>query len=243
MEVTKGIHRLTGGVANFYLIEQDSSLLLVDAGTPHDWRLFASTVTEIGHDLPDLEAVLVTHAHADHTGFAERARSVSHARVMIHRDDEAGVTTGETGGADGGMTPYLLKLQMYRTMWSLGRRGASRIAPVREVSTFRDGDVIDVPGKPHVIHAPGHTLGSCALYFESHETLLSGDVLATWNPFTGRSGPQIMPSAMNVDTPLAMQSIDALSRVPANLLLPGHGAPWRGDMGEAIDLARRAGRS
>jgi glyoxylase-like metal-dependent hydrolase (beta-lactamase superfamily II) len=34
-----------------------------------------------------LEAVLLTHAHSDHTGFAERARAESGARVWTHRAD------------------------------------------------------------------------------------------------------------------------------------------------------------
>jgi glyoxylase-like metal-dependent hydrolase (beta-lactamase superfamily II) len=243
MQVTNGIHRLTGGIANFYLIEEGSGVVLVDAGTPRDWGLFVSAMEQLGHDLTDLDAVLLTHSQADHTGFAERARSTAGSQVFIHRDDETGITTGENFKADGALGGYLFKLQMYRTMWSLGRRGAARVIPVHEVSTFEDGEVLDVPGKPRVIHAPGHTRGSCALYFESNSTLLCGDALATWNPFTGRSGPQIMPSAMNVDTDMAMRSIDALTAVPAGLVLPGHGDPWSGGVGEAVALAHAAGRS
>lgn len=243
MEVTSGIHRLTRGIANFYLIEQDSGLLLVDAGTPHDWGLFTSAVADLGYDLTDLDAVLLTHAHADHTGFAESARTTADSRVWIHHDDEHAVTTGEVAKPEGGIGRYIFKAQMYRTMLSLGRRGASKVVPVREVSTFADGDLLDVPGKPRVIHAPGHTRGSCALYLETKRTLLSGDVLATWNPLTGRSGPQIMPSAMNVDTTQAIDSLDALSGIPGQLLLPGHGDPWQGDLNSAISKARSAGRS
>jgi hypothetical protein len=39
-EVAEGIHRLTNGVANFYLIEEPGKLVLVDAGAPKDWALF-----------------------------------------------------------------------------------------------------------------------------------------------------------------------------------------------------------
>jgi hypothetical protein len=34
--------------------------------------------------------------------------------------------------------------------------------------------------------------------------LLTGDVLATRNPLTGRVGPQVMPSGLNRDTPMAL---------------------------------------
>jgi hypothetical protein len=37
-EVADGIHRLTNGVANFYLIQEPGKLVLVDADTPTDWH-------------------------------------------------------------------------------------------------------------------------------------------------------------------------------------------------------------
>jgi hypothetical protein len=37
-EAAEGIHRLTNGVANFYLIQESGKLVLGDAGTPTDWR-------------------------------------------------------------------------------------------------------------------------------------------------------------------------------------------------------------
>jgi glyoxylase-like metal-dependent hydrolase (beta-lactamase superfamily II) len=76
-EVAEGIHRLTNGVANFHLIEESGKLVLVDAGAPRDWDLLGQVVRELGRDLGDLDAVLLTHAHTDHTGFAERARLIA----------------------------------------------------------------------------------------------------------------------------------------------------------------------
>jgi hypothetical protein len=36
-EVAAGIHRLTNGVSNFYMIEESGNLVLVGAGAPRDW--------------------------------------------------------------------------------------------------------------------------------------------------------------------------------------------------------------
>lgn len=241
MQVIEGVHRLTHGITNFYLIEQGQKLVLVDAGTPRDWTLFIKTVAELGYSLDDLDAVLLTHAHADHTGFAEQARRTTGAEVWIHRDDEISVTTGNVAKADGTIRAYLFKPQMYRTMTSLGRRGAARIIPVHEVSRFSDGEVLDVPGKPRVIHAPGHTAGSCALLAEDSHTLFAGDTLTTWNPLTGAHGPQIMPSGMNNDSDQAMRSLDAFDGISADTILPGHGDPWTDGLREAVRRARDAG--
>ncbi|MGA7227024.1 MAG: MBL fold metallo-hydrolase [Acidimicrobiia bacterium] len=243
MQVAQGIHRVTRGVTNFYLIEDSGKVVLVDAGTPKDWDLFTKTLADLSLGLDDVEAVLLTHAHADHTGFAERARTTANTNVWIHGADESSVTTGETAKPDGGMGAYLFKMQMYKTMMSLGSRGASKIIPVHEVSTFSDGETLDVPGHPKIIHAPGHTAGSCALLLEGRDSLFAGDVLSTWNPLTGDIGPQIMPAAMNANSEQALQSLDNLDDIEAGTMLPGHGDPWGEGVAAAVKLARETGRT
>jgi glyoxylase-like metal-dependent hydrolase (beta-lactamase superfamily II) len=114
---------------------------------------------------------------------------------------------------------------------------------VKEVATFADGETLDLPGHPRAVHAPGHTLGSAALLLEGRRVLLTGDVLATRNPLTGRLGPQIMPSGLNRDTPQALRSLAALDGISAEVLLPGHGEPWTEGAAEAVRLARAAGPS
>ncbi len=243
MEVAQGIHRLTQGVVNFYLLEDGGKLMLVDAGAPRDWNLLVSALSGLGRQMSDLEAVLLTHAHSDHTGFAEHARTAAGANVWIHGADAQVAKGGKPGKNDGKATSYLLRPEFYRTLFSLLRRGAGRIVPVHEVSTFADGERVDVPGNPRAVHAPGHTPGSAALFLEERRVLLSGDTLVTWNPLTGRSGPQIMPSGLNRDTPQALRSIDLLDGIPADVILPGHGDPWSRGVGEAARLARAAGPS
>ncbi len=243
-QVADGIHRLTRGIANFYLIEDSGKLVLVDAGTPKDWALFVQAVQALGHHPEDLDAVFLTHAHADHTGFAERARDTTGARVLVHQADEDVARTGKAAGAnEGKVTSYLLKGQMYKTFWILARGGATKIIPIKEVSTFSDGETLDVPGRPRVVHAPGHTDGCAALILEDRSVLFTGDVMCTLNPLTGRQGPQVMPSGLNRDTKQAISSLDNLAGVKAGVLLSGHGDPWTDGVPEAIRLAKAAGPS
>lgn len=243
MEVAAGVHRLTKGVVNWYVIADGGKLVVVDAGMPGDWDLLVETVGRLGHRLADIDAVLVTHAHADHTGFAERARTTAGSRVWIHEADAPVARGAKQPKTDGGMLRYLVRGEMYRTAISLLRRGATRIVPIRELSTFADGEVLDVPGHPRAIHAPGHTVGTAAIHLELRSVLLTGDALVTRNPLTGRVGPQIMPSGFNSDTPGAMASLAALLAVSADTVLPGHGEPWKQGVAEAVRSAREAGTS
>jgi glyoxylase-like metal-dependent hydrolase (beta-lactamase superfamily II) len=144
---------------------------------------------------------------------------------------------------EGRTSTYLLKVEFWKTLLSLARRGATRMIPVRELSTFGDGETLDLPGRPRAVHAPGHTPGTSALLLEARRVLLTGDSLVTHNPLTGRPGPQIMPSGLNQDTQLALRSLEALDGVPADVLLPGHGDPFSDGTAEAVRRARAAGPS
>jgi glyoxylase-like metal-dependent hydrolase (beta-lactamase superfamily II) len=95
--------------------------------------------------------------------------------------------------------------------------------PIQVVLAYEDGQTLDVPGHPRVVHTPGHTEGSCALLLEDRRVLLSGDCLVTPNPFTGRVGPQFVPAGLNMDSSRALRSLDILSPLPADTVLPGHG--------------------
>lgn len=244
MKVAEGIHRLTQGVVSCYLIEDGGKLVLVDAGAPGDWDLFAQTLRSLGRTFDDVEAVLLTHAHSDHTGFAERARTEAKTPVWIHRDDERMARTGDAPAKNQAeTTKYLLRLEAYRTLFGLMRRKGLKIVPIQDVSTFDDGETLDLPGRPRVVHAPGHTAGSCAILFEGRRALVTGDALATRNPLTGRIGPQIGPDGLNRDSELALRSLDALAPLSVDLVLPGHGEPWTDGIAEAVRLAKLAGRS
>jgi len=243
VEVAAGIRRLSQGIVNFYLIEDGGRFTLVDAGAPRDWDLLVATLSRLGAGVDDLDAVLLTHAHSDHTGFAERACTDSGAAIWVNGADEAVAKGAKPPKNSAGIGRYLLRVEAYRTLISLTRRGGSKIVPIVEVSTFGDGETIDVPGHPRAIHTPGHTAGSSAILLEDRRVLMTGDVVVMRNPLTGRTGPQIMPSGLNLNTEQALASLGVLEQLQAELLLPGHGEPWTSGAAAAARAARTVGPS
>jgi glyoxylase-like metal-dependent hydrolase (beta-lactamase superfamily II) len=243
MEVARGLHRLTAGIVNWYLLEDGGKITLVDAGAPRDWDLLLSTLQGLGRRLDDVDAVLLTHAHSDHTGFAERARTAAGATVWVHDAEVAVAKSGKSAKGESRFTRHLVRPEAYRTMFGLMRRGALRIVPIVELSTFNDDDTIDVPGKPRVLHVPGHTAGSSAVWFEDRSALCTGDALVTRNVMTGRIGAQVMPAALNQSSAQALTSLDRIADTRADVVLPGHGEPWAEGVEAAVLAARRAGVS
>ena len=82
--VAEGVHRFhSHEVVNWYVIEDGGRLAALDAGFPPDWEALGRVVRDLGRTLSDLEAVVLTHAHVDHTGFAEQARVEAGAKVYV----------------------------------------------------------------------------------------------------------------------------------------------------------------
>ena len=91
--------------------------------------------------------------------------------------------------------------------------GVARTAPVAEASGFADEEVLDVPGRPRVIHTPGHTAGNAALSLADCDVLIVGDTLATLSLSHGDSGPQLLPQFVNEDHDRALASLEKIEPV------------------------------
>ncbi|NOY54919.1 MAG: MBL fold metallo-hydrolase [Actinobacteria bacterium] len=236
MEVAPGVHRLGTSFVNFYVIEDGGRLTVVDAGLPGYRRFLMEFLDSSGKKPGDIEAVVLTHAHVDHIGFSEHLRSNQHTRVLVHEDDVALATGREKARIPLGpiWRPMLLRYLAH----GLAYKGFS-FPTVLEVAAFDDGEVLDLPGRLQVIHAPGHTKGSCVLRFGN--VLLAGDVLATVDITTGEVGPRIGPSFVNVDSEQALRSLDRLVGLDFDTVLVGHGDPWTDGIDEAVRQARQVG--
>ena len=243
-DVVPGVHRLGSSLVNWYLVEEGARLTAVDAGLPGYRKTLLSDLSLLGYVPGDIDALVLTHADVDHTGLATALRAVG-ARVLIHSADEPALRT-PTSTSDAKLTemlPYLRHYTFLKFIAHIARYGGLRPAPVEGAETFAGDDILEVPGSPRVVATPGHTPGHCAVHFESKGVLFVGDALCTRNPVTGRVGAQVIPSALNVSTDQCFDSLDAIARTQAQVLLAGHGEAWRDGAAAAAESARRLGRS
>jgi glyoxylase-like metal-dependent hydrolase (beta-lactamase superfamily II) len=207
-EVAPGVLRMGTELINWYLVAEDDGVVLIDAGGPRYRSQLEPGLAQLGRGLDEVRAVVLTHGDADHQGFAEKLRSEQGTPVYVHAADEELTRTGRGRKREASLLPYF----RYPATWKLmaGFLRGGRPLHVQQVDTYEDGDVIDVPGHPRVIHAPGHSPGCVALYFEARSLLFVGDVLFNYNVLTGRRGPQVGPAGFNESSDQALDSLTQL---------------------------------
>jgi glyoxylase-like metal-dependent hydrolase (beta-lactamase superfamily II) len=244
--VADGVHRIhSHGLVNWYLVEDGKRLAAVDAGFPPDWEALRAALDTLGHDLLRLEAVVLTHGHIDHIGFAERARKEAGATVYVHPRDERIVRRrASIARSERNPLRYLRNPPARRLFFVSLRTAAFRGKGVGELATFAGSDadaLAHVPGSPRPVFTPGHTDGHCVLHLPDRDVLFTGDALVTRDPYTGLVGPRLVARAATADVGEAHRSLSRIAETGAGLLLPGHGEPWPGGAADAAAQAEAAG--
>jgi glyoxylase-like metal-dependent hydrolase (beta-lactamase superfamily II) len=245
VEIAPGVHGLGSEYVNWYLVEDGDRLTAVDAGVSGFAKHLDDDLRALGRHRDEVAAVVLTHSDADHTGIAPELKDAG-ARVLIHADDQGTLERPRPKTGDASprhALPYLRYPTAWRVMVHLARLGGARPRGVSGAETYSDGDVLDVPGSPRVVHTPGHTPGHAVLLFEGVGALFVGDALCTWNPLTGVRGSQLMPSPLNVDNERTYESLSRIEALDASVVLPGHGDPVRESPAAAVAHARQVGPS
>jgi glyoxylase-like metal-dependent hydrolase (beta-lactamase superfamily II) len=236
-EVAAGTWRINDGVANFYLRKDGGTAIVVDAGCRGSARGLAIALRLAGLKVENVVAVLLTHAHIDHVGVAERVRKRANATVYVHPDDEP-MTRCRNGGRLRGTVTLLGMDWGLKTGWELYRGHCFPYPRIAETGSVDDGEMLDLPGSPRVISLPGHTAGSVAFLFEGSSTLFSGDALTTYTAPDGSVTCRGVSVQYDEDPGSALESMDRLDGVQAGLILPGHGPDFTEGVPRAVSLAR-----
>lgn len=229
VEIAPGLHRvrLSGGGAhllNAYLHLGPEAVTLVDTGAPGCAEQIAAALGQLGRSASDVERIVLTHAHDDHTGGAADIAASSGASVVAGRADAAAIRGDVTAPV-----PALTDAEQALRS-SLGAP-PEPATPCRVDIEVGDGDIIDFAGGAHVIAVPGHTPGSIALHLPELGVLLTGDI-------AGELNGQVVLGPFNTDRAQVKDSLRRLAEIDVDVLAFGHGeaiTPAAGRLATATD--------
>jgi glyoxylase-like metal-dependent hydrolase (beta-lactamase superfamily II) len=247
-EVAPGVHRLAlplgiHGVptVSAYLLADDGGDTLVDCGIaagagPDATGVLEAALRSCGSSLDGLARLVVTHAHIDHFGLAGEVVRRSGGGLWMHEATQLDLAKyRDPDEAVDNRTLMLADHGLYGPELTESSEGLREWMPVMPSVGCPDrlltgGERVTAGARTwEVVHTPGHSPGHVCLWSAADRLLCSGDhLLQVVSPpvtFERGFGRDPMGSYLH--------SLDTVRELGPDLVLPGHGPPFR-------DGARRA---
>lgn len=174
---------------NFYLLQIGKDTILVDAGMDDEdnWAAFCQVLQAENMTLKDIDAIILTHNHADHIGIVNRIRKEHEIPVYAHEkalirlkrnreflEKRIAFFTNlyEEMGCGKEATPLIerMKTSIERNKH---QKIEGEIIPLQEGDTLYDLQVVETPG-----HAPDHIF----LWHEGTGSAFVGDLIIEHSP-------------------------------------------------------------
>jgi glyoxylase-like metal-dependent hydrolase (beta-lactamase superfamily II) len=252
-EVVPGVHRLAlplgiHGVSTVsaYLLHgdgDDGRDTLVDCGIacgPGGTGVLADALVAAGSALERLGRLVVTHAHIDHFGLAGEVVRHSGCELWMHRRTDLDLAKyADPDEAVDRRTVMLADHGLYGpelTETSEGLRDWIPVMPSigKPTRLLDGGEAFRAGGRTwEVVHTPGHSPGHVCLWNSDERLLCSGDhVLQVVSPpvtFERGFDPDPMGSYLT--------SLARVADLAPDLVLPGHGPPFRDGARRAVTIA------
>lgn len=253
------VETFPGHINNLYLIllDGEETLLDVGSGMPRSNREITARFGElrdrfgVSIEERDLARVVISHAHIDHFGGANRFRAIEGVEIAIHELDARVLSNFEERVVVASKDVdvflrragvHLERRQELTSMYTASKQLFSSLAIDRRL---RHGDVL--PGGVQVHHAAGHCPGLVCLRLD--------DVMFTSDHVLARVTPNQMPQSITPFTGLEnyLRALEKIGRVEGiELALGGHEAPMadmyarieeigahhRGRLTQILDLVR-----
>lgn len=241
MSDSTGRNTVFFGSVNSYLVKSEKGRwVIIDPGlfTKTGVDGWSKVIEELNIGPDEIEYILITHFHPDHSGMAGWFSKRTDAPIYMHPKDisayfyECGGSAKNEKEMVRQMREYGMNGRMAFLVESQAKTRSLFVYPCKDFLPMDDGSEFPVcEGKLHVIHTPGHSDGHCVLLWSKKGFLFSADLLlpVTFAPIClhhfGDQNPvrTFLATLRNFSN----RDIDNLT------ILPGHGWAFENPAGRA----------
>jgi hydroxyacylglutathione hydrolase len=215
-KISEGIYMISGRDemlpdCHTYILGLPGSkdLTMIDAGLVGKWNHKLKSIQESGINSREIKRVIMTHTHLDHSGcLPEVFRDLPDVELWVHAIEGTQLEECDERTVYG--------MAMFKIMCQGQYRLKDGDYKMKVHRKLNDGDELKIGGMEWtVIHIPGHSAGSIALYDNVHKILIPGDVVYADHAI-GRY------DLYGADPGQHLDSITILSKLDVKMLLPGH---------------------
>ncbi|MBA4167831.1 MAG: MBL fold metallo-hydrolase [Chitinophagaceae bacterium] len=229
--VAPGIWRIRDIFVNIYLVHNtaDNTWVLIDAGLPGSAKKIKKVASELFWPAAQPSAILLTHAHFDHTGSLRKLADEWDVPVYAHIMEKPYLT-----GASAYPPPDPFAGGGLMSLISFSYPKGPIDISDRFVALPADGSVPYLPGWKYV-HTPGHAPGHVSFFRQSDRVLIAGDAFVTTDQESALSvmlqkrklqGP---PKYFTYNWGSAERSVKLLAALEPSIAVTGHGKPMEGE--------------
>jgi glyoxylase-like metal-dependent hydrolase (beta-lactamase superfamily II) len=223
MELLPNLHWIEGRASNIYLWVGEQGLMLVDTGMPGDAKRIDTYLEEIGREMSEITAILISHADYDHAGSAAVVQERSGASVYAGSQSAELLSRGKSPQHMPSLVQFVLdNFFNYRPV------------PADAIKIVSDGERMQELGDWRALATPGHSPDHHSFASESQGILFAGDALNT------RGGRlQNSQKRITVDPEAARDSAMRLLRLHPAVIACGHGKPTHSHSAEDLMALQR----
>jgi glyoxylase-like metal-dependent hydrolase (beta-lactamase superfamily II) len=179
------------GTVGVYVLPGDNGFALIETGAGSTLGTIKKSIAQLGLELANLKAILVTHIHLDHAGAAGQLASETGATLYVHErgalhliDPSRLFSSAERIYGD--------KMQM---LW-----GTMMPAPAEKVVALKGDERLNIVGHDiEVIYTPGHASHHVS-FLANGEAMFTGDAAAIHFEGSPVIRPALPPPEVDLET-------------------------------------------